>query len=523
MGAVVELLRPDLSVVASVYTSDDGRYLFSAVTPGRYALKAIAMPFLPSLRENVRVRAATVVNLTLNTLYEAIQWLPSKPRSGDAQQDDWAWTLRSAADRPLLRWLSDGPLVVVSDGSGAPKLKARLMATGAAGTFGEDGQRISAAVEDTPAGSRELLARVDFAPGSDAGMESMLGFRQDLGFAGSVQSLAAVAMQPQVGTGAGGGFDEAAVRSSETMRLGPSIVAEVGTTEVVAHLAGPAADTMTAALPYATVGWQSGNSTVSYRMATFVPEAPAGNDSQAEAWLPEFSVREGRLAMERGMHQEIGWERRTDSSEMSVVVYTDNVENPVMEAMGGAAGDGAMAPGVEDAALVDRANGLLRAAEPDFSSTGVQASVERRLPGGNDVRLSYANGNALVMPAMPQPMGFAQLVSAAHARPAQTYTLSLSGTLDGSKTRWRASYRWQPGATVTAVAPYALDGAGPYLNIYLRQPIRLRCGGPGGFEALVDVSNLLAEGYHPYLLNDGSLLIFAQAPRTLRGGVAFTF
>ena len=75
--------------------------------------------FLPALRENVRVRGGTVVNLTLNTLYEVIQWLPAQPRAGNSQKDDWAWTLRSAANRPLLRWLEDGPLVVVTDGSGA--------------------------------------------------------------------------------------------------------------------------------------------------------------------------------------------------------------------------------------------------------------------------------------------------------------------------------------------------------------------------------------------------------------------
>ena len=193
IGAQVQLLRPDLSVVASVYTNGEGRFLISSLVPGRYALKAMGPSFLPALRENVSVRGGTVVNLTLNTLYEVIQWLPAEPRAGGSQKDDWAWTLRSAANRPLLRWLEDGPLVVVSDGSGTtPKLKARLMATGQSGTFGESGERFSTSVEDTPADSRELLARVDFAPGSDAGMESMLGFRQDLGFAGSVQSVAAV-------------------------------------------------------------------------------------------------------------------------------------------------------------------------------------------------------------------------------------------------------------------------------------------------------------------------------------------
>jgi hypothetical protein len=37
------------------------------------------------------------------------------------------------------------------------------------------------------------------------------------------------------------------------------------------------------------------------------------------------------------------------------------------------------------------------------------------------------------------------------------------------------------------------------------------------------VRNLLAEGYHPYLLGDGSILIFAQDQRSLRAGLAFSF
>ena len=116
IGAEVQLLRPDHSVIASVYTDASGWYRIASILPGRYAVKAMGAWFLPSLRENVRVRSNTVINLTLNSLYEAMQWLPAEPRTGNAQKDDWAWTLRSAANRPLLRWLEDGPLVVVSEG-----------------------------------------------------------------------------------------------------------------------------------------------------------------------------------------------------------------------------------------------------------------------------------------------------------------------------------------------------------------------------------------------------------------------
>lgn len=519
IGAQVQLLRPDLTVVASVFTNSKGRFSIASVMPGRYAVKAMGMTYLPSLRENVRVRTGTIVNLTLNTLYEVMQWLPSQPGNGKSQTDDWMWTLRSAENRPLLRWLEDGPLVVVSDGPGTtPKLKARLMATGQEGTFGESGERISTSLEDTPTNSRELLARVDFSPNTDAGMESMLGFSQDLGFAGSVQSVAAVAIQPEVnGPDSDGGLDEAAIRAWETLHLGDEFEVEAGSTEVIGRLNGEAPETVMAALPNISVNWNGGNSTVGYRLATAVPGPNGADETQAGTWLPAFAVRNGTLVMERGVHQELGWRRTTDISRMAVVVYHDNLQNPVMEAQG--TFTGAQGP----QALFDRGSKLMRTAGPNLSTQGVTASVQRKLPCGNDVRLSYANGTALVMPAMPRPAAAAEVLGVAHPRRAQTYSIALSGTLEGTGTHWRASYRWQPDDTVTEIAPYAIKADEPYLNVKVRQVIHSSRDGVGGIEALLDVQNLLAQGYRPYLLNDGSVLIFAQQQRGIRGGLAFTF
>ncbi len=532
IGAVVQLLRPDLTVVASAFTDSKGRYVFPGVTPGRYALKAMGTSFLPSLREDVRVRTNTVVNLTLSTLYEVMQWLPAQPRNGNGQKDDWAWTLRSAANRPLLRWLEDGPLVVVTDGSGAaPRLKARLVATGQEGTFGESGERISAAVEETPSDSRELLARVDFAPNTDASMESMLGFRQDLGFAGSVQSVAAVAVHPEIDGPGADGLDEAAIRTWEDMNLGDEFEAEVGSTQVLADFAnhlsnGGAANTVLSAFPFATVGWRNGNSAIHYRMATLHPGPAALDDTEAQAWLPQLSSRNGNLVVEHGFHQEIGWERRTDASAMSFLVFADKIDNPVIEAMGHFSPGNAAAD--TSAVLFDEASGLMHAVGPGYSTAGFVAGAEHRLPGGNQIRMTYGNGDALVMsqppPNAPGPAeGMAAMIAAARPRRAQVYSLSLSGTLEGTGTRWRASYSWQPEDTVTRVAPYADNAAEPYLNLHLRQPIHLRHDGTGGFEALLDLRNLLAEGYQPFLLSDGSIVVVAQDQRSIAGGLAFTF
>ena len=140
MGAMVELLAANATVVARVYTNVRGAFTFDQVFPGTYQVKATGESFLPTLREDLRLRARSkvVVNLTLSTLFEAIQWLPAQPRSPDEPSDDWKWTLRSSSNRPLLRLLQDGPLVVLSgdDHGSAPQLAARVAVSGPSREFG---------------------------------------------------------------------------------------------------------------------------------------------------------------------------------------------------------------------------------------------------------------------------------------------------------------------------------------------------------------------------------------------------
>ena len=71
--------------------------------------------------------------------------------------------------------------------------------------------------------------------------------------------------------------------------------------------------------------------------------------------------------------------------------------------------------------------------------------------------------------------------------------------------------------------PFASGAEAPYLSFLLRQPIRYRRVIPNGVEALVDVRNLLAEGYRPFVSSDGSTLYFAEAARCVQGGLSFTF
>src|SRR5216684_6670155 len=114
MGAVVEVLGSAAQAL-KVFTDDRGFYSIASLLPGTYSLKVSAPSFLPSLREKIDVRggAKAVVNVTLTTLFEAIQLVPLRSPADD---DDWKWTLRSVSNRPILRVLQDGTTVVAQSG-----------------------------------------------------------------------------------------------------------------------------------------------------------------------------------------------------------------------------------------------------------------------------------------------------------------------------------------------------------------------------------------------------------------------
>src|SRR5262249_21358293 len=106
MGAVVEIFVSAAKVGTTVFTDSRGYYRAENLPAGTYQVKVSAASFLPSLRENVILRSGAhlIINLTLNTLADALKLMPPR-RSATDEPDDWHWTLRSATNRPVLRVL----------------------------------------------------------------------------------------------------------------------------------------------------------------------------------------------------------------------------------------------------------------------------------------------------------------------------------------------------------------------------------------------------------------------------------
>ncbi len=519
-GAMVELLRPDTSVVASVFTDEYGRFLLARLVPGTYSLKATGTLFLPTLRENLQVLAhrRTSVNLTLSTVMEAFQWLPAKRRSVDEPDDEWAWTLRSAANRPLLRMLEDGPLVVVSDMDTAPVLKARVILRGGANEFGEGGLHNAFEIERSKQDNQRLILRADIGSSdvvSVASAETLVGYERQLTLGNTIRTVAAIQDLPGIEqTSSQQGIQSMVLRSAQTIELTPFLDAELGN-EFEAVRGN---NVEFANHPFGTVTWRGGDTAVSYHLATARNAQIANELDQATSAMPTVTEVGGALRLERGLHQKVQIERTGDKTRFEVAIYRDRIANTVVN------GGGELSAADLNSGYVvyDPVTELLNVAGASYTTKGVVGDLKTRLRGETWLTLGFADGDALTMPAFAIPASLEGGLTSLKPKHTQMYSVAMSGHINQTGTHWQASYRWQPENTVTAVAPY---DASPdaYLSLLLRQPLHCWHLLPNGVEALVDVRNLLAEGYRPFITTDGSTLYFAQAERSVRGGVSFTF
>jgi hypothetical protein len=519
IGTLIQLVKPDLSVIAQTFTDDHGHYTLPQILPGIYGIKASAALFLPTLRENLRIAPSSrlVVNLTLSTLYEAFRWLPAQPRLADEPQDDWTWTLRLSANRPLLRMLGDGPLVVVQEAEGQnAALKARVTIRGGESAFGEGGVHNGFEMRRSNDDTRQILLRADLSQADDPALNTVVGYEQQLAPGRTLRTVAAFVDRPEI---AGGpdeqGLQAMVFRTAETMDLTPAIQVEAGNEFEAVHLV----TTQVANHPFASARVQAGNAMVTYRVAT-APGVQRGDQiDRVSTLIPSLGENQGRLVLEHGLHQELSLSKNDGKVRWSMTVFHDREENPTIDG-GGTISSSDWKSGD---LLYDSSTNSLRVATNGFATAGFVAELKDMLPDDMWVAFAAATGDAITMDAQPMPVTLENGLLSLRPRRTEMYSASFGGKLDRAKTQWQASYRWQQPSSLTGVDSFNKSLPDPYLSFYLRQPIHYRCMLPNGMEALIDVRNLLAQGYRPLMTSDGSVLYFAEASRSIEGGLAFTF
>ncbi len=531
-GALVQVMTAGLDSPRTAFTDLHGRYSIANLTPGRYAVQASAALFISTTKDNLQLRPGkwAVVNLTLATLFDASAWLPAERRKTDEPSDDWKWTLRSSANRPMLRMVDDGTSVLVSSSATETKRdqgRAKAELSSGDGEFGHGGTHDILSENRELADGSEMVVRFDVGMptvpiGVGASTELDAGFGRQLGFAGAVRSVVSYQNHPEIlssggGTDVGLGMTSMQMASAEQMALGDSIKVEVGS-EVYAVRT---IRTTASAQPFIRVMMQpTGDWTVGYRMATS-RELQGFDDLDSVARDLPVAVMDGKtLRVEHGNHQEASISRKAWRGVAQVALYHDAMDHPAI-AGGGLVGIGATAGAC--GVLEDPSTSSFRFLGPAYSSNGVNVLLSEPLSQGIWAAVEYSTGTALSGRGVGDGMSLTDALATLHTISAQSATFAVKGRLIRSGTRLRAAYRWQPTGLVTAVDPYRAFSDQAYLSFAVRQPIHLGRLLPPGLEGILNVTNLLAQGYRPFLSSDGSTLFLAQSPRTLEAGLSVTF
>lgn len=515
MGAVVQILGA-ANRTLTVFTDGSGYYAATGLLPGLYTLKVTAPSFLPALREKVGLRpgASLNVNVTLSTLLGVMQLGPIRNLPDD---DDWKWTLRSVANRPILRVFDDPKLPAEKESHDLTGSLSFLAGSSAAG-YGSGSDMSTAFTLERSIFSDGHLAfsgNVGYGDGLPAAVlrssysrRLMNGSTPTVGltvrrFAASDPSLHNAALQALALSAS----DDFAVGDVLEFKFG----SELQTIQFLGHVS--------AFRPYGSADLHlSPNTVLEYSYATSRPDLrdEKGFDS-APADLSESNPRVSLLGfapkMESAHHHEISVSHRSGKNNIQVAAFSDRVGDPALTGTGVTSAAGGFL-------LPDVSSGTFSYTGSNFSSGGVRVVLQRKVSADLTATLDYAYGGVLDLMRSDVALENAQPWIVTQRR--QALAAKLSGTAQRTHTSWIASYRWVNGSALTPVDMFNASAgqSDPFLNIFVRQQLPSM---GGHVEAIIDVRNLLAQGYIPILGQDGQTVYLVQAARSVRGGVSFTF
>jgi hypothetical protein len=279
---------------------------------------------------------------------------------------------------------------------------------------------------------------------------------------------------------------------------------------------------VTAFRPYGSVNVHlSPNTVFGYSYATSLPNLRDQTvDSSSETNFteadPRISLANFSTKLERAQHQELNVSRRIGKNNLQVAVFNDRVDNTALLGTG-------QVTAAEGDLLPDLYSGTFTYTGNTLSAPGLRLVLERKLYSDLTATLDVAYGGVLDLARPDVAVQDAGQWITTQRRDA--VAAKLSGTVHCTHTRWIASYRWVNGQALTPVDMFNTSPgqSDPFLNLFVRQPIPTMGFLPAHMEAVIDLRNLLAQGYVPVMGQDGQTVYFVQSARSVRGGVTINF
>lgn len=531
MGATVLITSEQVSMVPSLQplnrellTNDGGKFTTGALPAGMYSVKVTLAGFLPSIEQHIRVSGeqTTLLDIVLGSLFQTLDKMRHDPDQ-IVPSDEWIWVLRAAsASRPVLRWQGGplpGSIPMQETLPVAPEDRARVELTS-----GSDHPGSISNLGDSPATAfvygwnlgdhGKLLMAGQFSydgvtPGGGVATEWLPSGELGVGPETSV-----LVRETRVG-GIGGGYEFHGLRIShdDQLTLGDRVSIRYGGEVVMAGLNGTAA----ALLPRAQLAVKVTNQWLASATVSARPWQDSATTSDLQSAmntldsLPTLLLRNGRPVLSDNLHEEIAVERiLSKSSTLTAAVFHDRSSNTAVFGTGNATGPNF---------LPDIYSNVFAYDAGATQSTGARLVYTRKFGDDTETSFIYAYGGVLA-PSSGASTGTTrdqlttQYISSVAVR--------ASGRLPVLHTKVSASYKWLGGQAVSRLDPYgeSLLHIDPYLSLEIRQPIPAVLS--GRMEALVDIGNLLAQGYVPLATSDGNVVLVPSC-RYFRGGLSFQF
>lgn len=527
MGALVQLLLPDTSLAATALTDARGHYRLPDVTPGAYRVQVSAALFLPAIRRQLIIarNSRAVVNLTLSTMLYSTAWLPATKRPAGEGDEDWMWTLRASTMRPVLR-LTDEDEGVTSISSSAEQ--ARSLTTSGRVTIQEsDGGFARGGTHNVLSMARRSGDSVAFLRADLSGprtpypvapsAELTVAWERKLPFAGTSRSMLTYTSHPEVqGSSGAAGLQSAVLRNVQRMELGDSLRFDMGSVTRDVSLGGNGFTIE----PFLKVAAHPASGVVFAYTFTEARGTEALEDlDRVRPASPVAFSQTGHVRFERGSHHSLGVSTKLPrAGVIEVAVYRDRIDAAALAGVGLI--DSLDASTV--ASATDATTATFVAAAKDYGATGVRVLVHQPLTDRLAVDLSFADGQAL-QTTTARDVVLASLIAGLESRNTLSASIAATGRLQRTGTTFHAGYRWQPNDALTAVDRFRAMDETAYVHAQFRQSLRSFALLPSGLEAVLEVQNLLEQGYQPFLSHDGHTLYLTQSPRVLQAGLSFSF
>jgi hypothetical protein len=556
MGASVTLYNHLQKPLGKVLTDERGEFKLLGLIPALYSVKISFTGFLPATKEIlVQPGMRSLLNVNLSTLFSTIQLSYPTVENGNIMTEDWKWVLRSApGTRPVLRYVAVDPARDAATGAAST---TAVSPSGHMAVFSETRGLVNVSAGDGPINegvNSQADLGTSFALATSLYGNSLLHFSGNLGY-GAATGVPAAAFGASYSRELAGGNPEVSLTVRQLMlpsrmaaafagdgaglallrtmsagvrnenKVADNLTLQYGfTMDVVSFL-----DHLNYYSPYARLVYDADDNDQfifaysSGDARTDLDGDPNGDaalqrDVSALGIFPRMSLANGKAQIQRGEEYEAVYVRRSGSRTYRASLYRQDISNAAVtvSAPAGFFSGGDILPDLFSSSYILNAG--------TFQSTGVAVSATQDLGSNASVTLVYGDTGALTanesQPASHNPDDLRNMI---HEGRRQALTTRVSVTAPHAGTHLVASYQLTGDKhAVMAGNLYSTAGMQPLpgLNVFVRQPLP---GFGGRIQATADIRNILAQGYLPLTAADGQRILLVQNPRSVRGGLSFTF